>query len=230
MYVPNHPPIHLCVVDQGCRQITISISAPQGTLEQDILTIDVGPDMTIADLKAYIQSDTNVDPAAQGLFHNGQELRDDMRTLQQCQIKEKDMLGMLVRSPRAQAAGARAAGQPQSSASPQAGRRQGGQRATGRDDPEMHRLHALADPSYLNTLRSHAPELADAVHDQGRFQQAWEAMVQQADQGEAEKQGEIARLNEDPFNIEAQAKIEEIIRQQAVQENLQHAFDHTPEG
>lgn len=79
-------------------------------------------------------------------------------------------------------------------------------------------------------MRSHNAELADAVHDQARFQQAWDAMVRQAEEGEAEKQREIARLNEDPFNVEAQAKIEEIIRQQAVQENLQHAFDYTPEG
>lgn len=77
--------------------------------------------MTIGDLKAYIRSDTNVDPNAQSLYYNGQELRDDTKTLQQCQIKEKDMLGLLVRVPRAQPGGARAAGQGQVRGSPRPG-------------------------------------------------------------------------------------------------------------
>lgn len=208
-------------------QITISITAPEGTLDQDLLTIDVGPDMTIADLKAYIQSDTNVPPAMQSLYHNGQELRDGSKTLTHCQVKENDMLAMLVQSSRVPTAGA---GQGQARAPRLAERSQSDRRGIAEPDPEVIRLQALAEPRRLDQIRLQNPELADAVQDKDRFRQAWEAMARQAYEREAEKQRELALLNADPFNIEAQAKIEEIIRQQRVEENLQNALDYTPEA
>lgn len=44
-----------------------------------------------------------------------------------------------------------------------------------------------------------------------------------------EQQNEIARLNADPYDVEAQRKIEEAIRQQAVLENMEHALEYSPE-
>lgn len=46
---------------------------------------------------------------------------------------------------------------------------------------------------------------------------------------EVEKQKETQLLNADPYNIEAQRKIEEAIRQEAVMENLNHALEYSPE-
>lgn len=47
---------------------------------------------------------------------------------------------------------------------------------------------------------------------------------------ELERQREISRLEADPYNIEAQQKIEEAIRQQAVLENMEHALEYSPEA
>jgi len=51
----------------------------------------------------------------------------------------------------------------------------------------------------------------------------------QAD-AELERQREMDRLEANPFDIEAQRKIEEAIRQQAVLENMEHAIEYSPES
>ena len=212
--------------DGWTRHVTISITAPQGVVgARDLLTIDVGPDMTIADLKAVIQSDTNIAPPAQILYHNGRELSGDLQTLGQCQIREDDMVALLVRSPQGSSGRpSRPAQSGQTRGTAQSGRRQGGQ------DPELLRLQALGDPRVLQQIRSVNPELAGVVNDATRFRQVLENLETTHQDQEAEKQRELALLNEDPFNVEAQAKIEEIIRQERVMENLQDAMDYTPEG
>lgn len=45
-----------------------------------------------------------------------------------------------------------------------------------------------------------------------------------------ERERQMELLDRDPFNIEAQQKIEEIIRQENVMKNLEYAHEHNPEG
>ena len=47
---------------------------------------------------------------------------------------------------------------------------------------------------------------------------------------EQQRQVEIGRLNADPYDVDAQRKIEEAIRQEAVLENLEHALEYSPES
>ncbi|KAL8872328.1 MAG: hypothetical protein Q9174_002023 [Haloplaca sp. 1 TL-2023] len=170
--------------------------------------------MTIGDLKAVIESDIGVSAQAQVLYFNGQELPDASMSLEQANIKQDEMLGLQVRNPQRERPDPRPQRQPTRSG----------------PDPEAIRLQALGNPSVLEQVRAQNPELANAVNDRNRWGQIFGQMIRQAEEAEAVKQRELALLNADPFNVEAQAKIEEMIRQQNVMENLQHAMDYHPEA
>ena len=104
-----------------------------------------------------------------------------------------------------------------------------GQRGQARD-PENLRLEALGNPALLENLRQQQPGLADAVQDPASFKQAYEDVIQQQNELEAEKARKLELLSADPMNPEAQAQIEEIIRLEAVVDNLHTAMEHNPEG
>ncbi|KAI9714659.1 MAG: hypothetical protein M1812_006324 [Candelaria pacifica] len=97
-------------------------------------------------------------------------------------------------------------------------------------DPEMMRLQILGDPRMRQEIQNQNPELANVVENPERFREVWNSLQRQQAEADLNRQREFARLNEDPFNLENQTKIEEMIRQEAVMENLQNALEHNPEA
>lgn len=116
-------------------------------------------------------------------------------------------------------------------------------------DAETMRLQVLGDPNLMRQLESvrpynfsskttthrphnqTQPELADAARsDPAKFSQLLRQFRQMQADAELERQREMDRLEADPFNVEAQQKIEEAIRQQAVLENMEHALEFSPEA
>ena len=180
--------------------------------------------MTVGDLKAVIESDTSIPAKAQHLFRDSQLFTDNSQTLEQLNINDGDMLGMHVRDPDQPASRrARQFGNQQPAQQPQQRQRRG-------PDPELLRLQMLGDPAVRDAVRQQLPELADAAADPQRFSEILDRKQREEEKLQAEKEARIAMLNADPFNIEAQKEIEEMIRQAAVTENLQNAMEHTPEG
>ncbi|KAI4955790.1 DNA damage-inducible protein 1 [Alternaria rosae] len=192
-------------------RVTISITAPGTQADTDLLTLELPPGSTVKDLKGFIEADTSLPAASQSLYLNGQPVAVDTQTLEDAGIRDGEMLAVVMRAaPR-----------------PNRNLQQPGRPA--QPDPEGVRQLVLNDPQQMNKLRQGDPELAAAVNDPTRWRETYAMRQRQAEESERERQNQIALLNEDPFNVEAQRKIEDIIRQDRVVENLQKAYDENPE-
>ena len=75
------------------------------------------------------------------------------------------------------------------------------------------------------------PEIAAAAQSNpARFAELLKQTRDRQAEAETAHQREIATLNADPFDVEAQRRIEEAIRQQAVIDNMEHALEYSPES
>ena len=194
--------------------------APNHQLDGDLITLDLPPGLTIADLKGFVNAETNLPQASQQFYLNNSPIQGDEKTLEEAGINDGDMLAMLMRQP-----------QPENNMGSQ--RRQPNvQRPPAQKAQEIEttRLNILGSPPAMEQVRQQRPALADNIHDSNRFREVWMEMEKEDEERERERLEQMRLLNEDPFNVDAQRRIEEMIRQQSVQENLQFAYEHSPEG
>lgn len=196
--------------------------------------------MTVDTLRSSIQAETRIDPTAQHIYHNGQLIADGSKTMEELQIADGDMLALHVRDMRGSsgipAPGGSAASSGAGGASAAGGGRTahqqhgGGQQRRPEQDPELVRLQILGDARLRAEIQRQQPEMSAALEDPQRFARLFNESYDRERRERYERQQMINRLNEDPFDVEAQARIEEMIRQERVMENLQNAMEHNPEG
>jgi DNA damage-inducible protein 1 len=210
-----------------CRHITLNLNNPEVEgQEQELKLINLGvyPEMTIETLRSSIEAE-GIPAPAQHIYHNGQLITDNTKTLQELQITDGDMLALHVRDMR----GSGIQATPQT----QAARRRPAAGAGGApslpQDPELIRLHILGDPAQRRQLERQNPVLAAAIEDPQRFAQIFHQAANQQEDARLARIREIRALNEAEFDPAAQARIEDMIRQERVMENLQNAMEHNPE-
>ncbi|KAK0534367.1 DNA damage-inducible protein 1, partial [Tilletia horrida] len=220
--------------------------------DTDALNIDADASITVETLKAIIEADTGIPAAQQLLLFNSTPVEDASKTLASYGFTDSDLLLLQQRRAQPQAsssaagagagagAGASAAGARTGGAAPGAGPSSGGARplmpGPGHQNieaaAETLRLQLLSNPTFLQQIRATRPELADAVTSSPeRFLQLLEAERARTNAAQSARlQAEHDLANADEFDIEAQRKIEEAIRQERVMENLEHAMEFSPES
>ncbi|SPO05941.1 related to SNARE binding protein [Cephalotrichum gorgonifer] len=200
--------------------ITLNITNPEIGEESQLLTLEVFSDMALSTLRDTIHREAGIPATAQHLYHNGHLVTDDSKTMEQLLILDGDMLALHVRDMRGNT------GVPE----PRRGLQQRRRPAGGNyQDPEVVRLQILGSPTSRQELQRQNPELAAALEDPERFARIVNNDIAREERQRFQRQELIRGLNDDPFDVEKQRQIEEMIRQERVMENLQNAMEHAPE-
>lgn len=184
------------------------------TTEDDkIVTVEVDAETQVANLKAIIEAETDLPGATQALVFNGRELV-DASTLASSGVKDGDLIMVLTRPPPGSMNPA--ALHPDGSAV----------------DPGAFQTHLKNDAHLMQQLRSGNPALHAAVlnPDPAPMQALLRDAHRARAEAEARRNAEIDLLNADPFDLEAQRKIEEAIRLRNVDANYETAMETTPEA
>ena len=168
------------------------------------------------------------------LLFNGRPLEDQL-SLAGCGVKEHDILLVRQRAPTgvARSSAAAAVSAPGSSAAGHVTVRQApGQRQRASDQElERIRLSIIGDRQLMSQMTQSQPALLDAaLNNPARFKELMQSVMDEQHRQRLAQMQQLAALEADPFDVEAQRKIEEMIRLQNVQSNMESAMEHNPEA
>ncbi|KAJ3501057.1 hypothetical protein NLJ89_g9514 [Agrocybe chaxingu] len=170
-------------------------------------TVEIDPNMELENVMALLEAESSIPIGEQSIHYEGRELTNQKATMTELGLHGANAMLLLRRKV------ANVGGRPIE------------------QDAEMMRLQLLGDPQLMAQLQETQPELAHAVQsDPTRFAELLRQTRERQYEAELAQQQEIERLHANPFDVEAQRKIEEAIRQQAVMENMEHALEYSPES
>ncbi|CAD6247666.1 unnamed protein product [Miscanthus lutarioriparius] len=184
------------------------------TGDEQILTLDVDPDESVENLKALLEVETRV-PLQQQLLHfNGKEIQ-NAEKLSAIGVRDGDLVMMLPTSERSSQDNLRINPADGTAVNPQA-----------------FQQHIRGDSHLMAQLLQNDPQLAQAIlgDDTNELQNILRSRHQQKTELKRKQEEELALLYADPFDVEAQKKIEAAIRQKGIDENWEAALEHNPES
>ncbi|XP_072308582.1 protein DDI1 homolog 2 isoform X3 [Eucyclogobius newberryi] len=226
---------------------------------ETIFSLDVSPELELRDFVALCEIESGIPAVEIQIVYVEQEMKDPTRALGNYGVKDGDVVELRQAerrpSPPTQPgfpglphidfrsitvpgtsgtnnqrnAPVRSPQQPQRSAQPSTPMAFRGSSSSGLEDPALLQQMLLSSPHELSLLKERNPPLAEALlsGDLERFTKVF--LEQQQDRAKREQE-RIRLLTADPFDLEAQAKIEEDIRQSNVEENMTIAMEEAPES
>ncbi|GMP64896.1 hypothetical protein CsSME_00025943 [Camellia sinensis var. sinensis] len=180
------------------------------TADEQIVTLDVDRDESVENLKALLEVETQVPLQQQQLLYNGREIK-NAEKLSAVGVNDGDLVMMVSRASSSASTADLSFNSDGSAVNPAAFQQQ-----IRRDSNTMAQLFQLAQAIIGNDLN----KLQDILRE--RHSQKSELRRRQEE--------ELALLYADPFDVEAQKKIEAAIRQKGIDENWAAALEHNPEA
>lgn len=191
------------------------------TGDEKFITLDVDPDESVENVKALLEVETSVSLQQQQLHFNGNEMRNTDK-LSSIGIRDGDMVMMI---PVTAGAGAGAGS---------------GQASTDlRMNPDGSAVNPGAfqqqirqNSQMMAQLFQNDPPLAQAIlgDNVNTLQNLLRERHQQKLELRHKQEEELALMYADPFDVEAQKKIEAAIRQKGIDENWEAAIEYNPEA
>lgn len=184
------------------------------TADEQIVSLDVDPHETVENVKALLEVETQVPLQQQQLLFNGREIRNSEK-LSAVGVKDDDLVMMVSNAASSGSTNDLGLNPDGSAVKPDAFQRQ-----------------IRSDSNLLAQLFQNDPELAQAVvgDDVNRLQDLLRERHHQKSEYRRQQEEEMALLYADPFDVEAQKKIEAAIRQKGIDENWAAALEHNPEA
>lgn len=153
-------------------------------------------------------------PEAQlALLHDGKILNDYQKSFKSYNIKDNDMLVINRKAPASTQRNTIQAAEPRP------------------EDYELFRQQILANPDLIRQLEQSQPELLEAARNNSpTFPSLVQKLQRELVDSRLEKAKAYRDLELDPFNVEAQRKIEEMIQAENIATNMEHAMEYHPES
>ncbi|GAB4845860.1 DNA damage-inducible protein 1, variant 2 [Ancistrocladus abbreviatus] len=184
------------------------------TADEQIIALDVDPDESVENVKALLEVESGVGLDQQQLLYHGQEIRNHEK-LSGLGVKDGDLL-MMVSGARSGVSSNNLSLNPDGSAV----------------NPAAFQQHFRCDSNLMAQLFQNDPDLAQAIsgNDLNKLQEVLRQRHQQRSELNHRLEEELALLHADPFDVEAQKKIEAAIRQKGIDENWAAALEYNPEA
>ncbi|XP_024520291.1 protein DDI1 homolog 2-like isoform X1 [Selaginella moellendorffii] len=190
------------------------------TSDERFVSLDVDADELVENVKALLEVETQIPLHQQQLLHHGRELPNSHK-LNAAGIVDNDLLMLVAAAP------------PPTSTSGSGGGNEMALNADGSAvNPSAFMSRLKRDPQTMKFLFERNPDIAGAVHSNNvsALQGFLRQIHQQKLDLQRRQQEEIALMNADPFDLDAQKRIEESIRQRNIDENWEAAVEHNPEA
>ncbi|XP_072011420.1 uncharacterized protein [Engystomops pustulosus] len=224
----------------------ITVYCVRRDLTEITFSLDVDQEFELENFRALCELESGIPAAESLIIYAEQPLTDNQRSLSSYGLKDGDVVVLRQKDPTESRPAPAFPGMPRidfssiavpgTSAGPPAAPPQPRPPAPdstsfpqGLDNPALLREMLLANPHELSLLKERNPPLAEALLS-GDLEKFTKVLLEQQQERARREQERIRLFSADPFDLEAQAKIEEDIRQQNIEENMTIAMEEAPES